>query len=209
MTIQSINTGTSPNKGDGDSIRTAFNKVNNNFSYLEATVLGTINIGNFNSVNTPELYSSTGNLKIGRSGTIEIYTNESEFPTVQINEADTVFDNELLLNKGAINLANSVQLVGDVSGLTVEFFTNRWKFENNNLVFPDGSRQSTAAFSVDQPTEIDGGIAVTVFSRQKLNNVTSLDSGGAVTLYNAQGLNINGGFSDTQFDTLRVNGGEA
>lgn len=34
MSILYINTGTSPNAGDGDSIRTAFNKVNYNFGYL-------------------------------------------------------------------------------------------------------------------------------------------------------------------------------
>jgi hypothetical protein len=34
MTILYINTGTSPNAGDGDSIRLAFTKVNANFTYL-------------------------------------------------------------------------------------------------------------------------------------------------------------------------------
>lgn len=34
MAIEYINTGTSANSGDGDSIRAAFNKVNNNFSFL-------------------------------------------------------------------------------------------------------------------------------------------------------------------------------
>ncbi len=36
MTIQTINTGSSANSGDGDSLRTAFAKVNSNFSYLES-----------------------------------------------------------------------------------------------------------------------------------------------------------------------------
>jgi hypothetical protein len=35
MAIQYVNTGTSPNAGDGDSLRTAFNKINSNFSQLE------------------------------------------------------------------------------------------------------------------------------------------------------------------------------
>ena len=34
MTIQYVNTGTSANAGNGDSIRLAFSKVNNNFSYV-------------------------------------------------------------------------------------------------------------------------------------------------------------------------------
>lgn len=38
MSILYINTGTSPNSGDGDSIRTAFNKVNYNFRYLLSNI---------------------------------------------------------------------------------------------------------------------------------------------------------------------------
>lgn len=34
MTILYVNTGSSPNKGDGDSLRTAFTKINQNFSYI-------------------------------------------------------------------------------------------------------------------------------------------------------------------------------
>lgn len=34
MTIQYINTGTSPNKGNGDSLRLAFHKINQNFDYI-------------------------------------------------------------------------------------------------------------------------------------------------------------------------------
>jgi hypothetical protein len=41
MAIQIINTGTSANAGNGDSIRTAFQKVNFNFDYLEGLALGT------------------------------------------------------------------------------------------------------------------------------------------------------------------------
>ena len=32
MTIYYVNTGSSPNAGDGDSLRVAFTKINNNFS---------------------------------------------------------------------------------------------------------------------------------------------------------------------------------
>jgi hypothetical protein len=43
MTLQYINTGTSANAGNGDSIRTAFTKVNNNFNFLNDLILGTGN----------------------------------------------------------------------------------------------------------------------------------------------------------------------
>ena len=38
MTILYINTGTSANAGNGDSLRTAFTKINENFTYLESTL---------------------------------------------------------------------------------------------------------------------------------------------------------------------------
>lgn len=40
MAIQNINTGTAPNSGDGDSIRSAFHKINNNFNEI-VSVIGT------------------------------------------------------------------------------------------------------------------------------------------------------------------------
>ena len=41
MARQSINIGTSANKGDGDPLRTAFTKINSNFSELYACLLYT------------------------------------------------------------------------------------------------------------------------------------------------------------------------
>jgi len=38
MTILYVNTGTSPNKGDGDSLRVSFDKINQNFRELVATI---------------------------------------------------------------------------------------------------------------------------------------------------------------------------
>ena len=40
MSINYINTGTAPNAGNGDSLRTAFNKINANFSYLGTATVG-------------------------------------------------------------------------------------------------------------------------------------------------------------------------
>ena len=46
MAKQTINIGTSPNKGDGDPLRTAFDKINDNFDELySATTLDLDNIG--------------------------------------------------------------------------------------------------------------------------------------------------------------------
>jgi hypothetical protein len=45
MTIQYINTGSSANAGNGDSLRSAFIKVNNNFSYLSTASFGDAGTG--------------------------------------------------------------------------------------------------------------------------------------------------------------------
>lgn len=37
MAIQLVNVGTLPNDGEGDPLRTAFQKINNNFTYLQQT----------------------------------------------------------------------------------------------------------------------------------------------------------------------------
>ena len=44
MAIEIINIGTSQNKGDGDPLRTAFEKVNANFAELAAGVSGVTDI---------------------------------------------------------------------------------------------------------------------------------------------------------------------
>lgn len=367
MTIQSINTGTSPNKGDGDSIRTAFNKVNNNFNYLEGVVLGTIGETNFNIINvndfinTPEIYSTGSTLKIGRlrrfginiptlivgpdstvvnntltisggvlrlgqdeltisdntinlnginiSGTGDykfigeqiilpdfatvgfnvpentnsarinfqlqrdaepndiltssldiqngnaylklINTLNSDSISISISQADEIdvlrfsgitvsssgtltrgvfvennklkfyneeteyTDSSVIVGSGSPEMFSAAYfdstgawIKGSENGVNIEDPSGQWIFRDRGIIFPDGSRQITA-FTNESIDEIDGGIAITIFPKSKLTSIKSLDSGGAITLYNEQGLNINGGFSDTQFDTLRVNGGEA
>lgn len=58
MTIEVINTGSAPNDGTGDSLRTSFTKTNNNFSYLNSVFSGTGNI----SANS---LTVTGNIVLG------------------------------------------------------------------------------------------------------------------------------------------------
>ena len=71
MTILYINTGTSANKGDGDSLRTAFNKINANFQYL-STSTGGGGGGGGGAGN-----GSTGDLVITNATISTALTNES------------------------------------------------------------------------------------------------------------------------------------
>ena len=82
MTILYINTGSSANKGDGDTLRTAFNKINRNFEYVGPIVdavlsggVAEIQAGQGISINSPTgivtisattaTSSSLGGVKIG------------------------------------------------------------------------------------------------------------------------------------------------
>lgn len=65
MPINYINTGSSPNKGDGDTLRTAFNKINENFATLVQE------IGSTSSYVLPTASTSTlGGIKVGANLTI-------------------------------------------------------------------------------------------------------------------------------------------
>lgn len=77
MTIQYINTGSSSNKGDGDTLRTAFRKINDNFRVLEATGGG--GSGSTATVNVSildESFAPSIDIK-SFSGTFTLPTNSS------------------------------------------------------------------------------------------------------------------------------------
>lgn len=76
MTIANINIGTTPNDGTGDSLRTGFSIVNNNFSYVNSILGGagnvvtgnvtaniiTANIGTISNLTATTLIATTGNI---------------------------------------------------------------------------------------------------------------------------------------------------
>jgi hypothetical protein len=75
MTIQLINTGTTANSGNGDSLRAAFNKVNSNFSFLSTA---TFSASSIVTGNTPPSNPSTGDLWYDTtSGRLYIYYDNS------------------------------------------------------------------------------------------------------------------------------------
>lgn len=109
MAQQIINVGTSPNKGDGDPIRTAMGKINNNFTELYArdlntdaqtlTLVGdtlTISGGNSVTITHPTIPTATSEL-----------TNDSGFITA--NDIPTDF-------KGSVFADDSTLLVDGVNG---------------------------------------------------------------------------------------------
>jgi hypothetical protein len=73
MTIYYINTGTSPNSGNGDSLRVAFTKINTNF--------GTISdqISSIEQSTTSTLVAGTYTLALSTTGNVTL--NGSQFTT--------------------------------------------------------------------------------------------------------------------------------
>jgi len=93
MTFQYINTGTGANKGDGDSLRLAFQKINHNFSQIDITD-SSVSIKDENGVNQVDLKVFSGEFNIPadtitpvelfnfdnreyRSASIEIFASDS------------------------------------------------------------------------------------------------------------------------------------
>lgn len=64
MTIQTINVGSAPNDGNGDSLRTAFITINNNFSYL-GNVTGSNGNLSANSLFSSGDITALGNMYVG------------------------------------------------------------------------------------------------------------------------------------------------
>ena len=95
MAIQIINTGTSANAGNGDSIRVAFTKVNENFNLLNGMVLGTSTnfTSGVQSIVKPMLVHDA---HVGLAASYNPINNEVIF---NLNPSEnTVFDNITVLN---------------------------------------------------------------------------------------------------------------
>lgn len=127
MAKQTINIGTSPNKGDGDPIRTAFNKINQNFDELYARDTNTdaqtlslvgdvLSITGGNSVNLSQ-YANTGG-----SGTIDRSWTDPQgniFNTVDwdsgtvINVQATPFETRTVTTYDSRTNSNSIYFVWD------------------------------------------------------------------------------------------------
>jgi hypothetical protein len=150
MAQQSINLGTGPNTGTGEPIRTAFGKVNENFtevydltnaaSSLAQSAFNAANNASGGSANTgdfkfedDEIYTETGKLFIYTTG-----AGEGEDNTVEISSDDfrvNANKNITLVVDEDVNI-----IAGNGTGTPRE-----WIFgANGNLTFPDNTVQTTA-----------------------------------------------------------------
>src|SRR6056300_1312667 len=120
MAIQTINIGTNPNDGTGDDLRTAFDKVNDNFAELlavggETNTASNLGIGEgiFKQKNSQDLEFKT--LRNG-DGTIAITSDANSIYLNTSNLADNDFGAIQVDNGDTLTASSSSELFGIKGG---------------------------------------------------------------------------------------------
>ena len=156
MQIKYINTGSSPNKGDGDTLRTAFNKINANFAFISTAT------GLFPSA----LYNGTWTLALSSTGTVTL--NGTPFvsgggTTVTANGWQLTSGTSVvsLDNSNVLSLPNGTNIYGynifqadAVGGFEFNSFTDHvgggkrtWTFgTDGTTIIPDNSTIRTQGY---------------------------------------------------------------
>ena len=108
MAIQVINIGTSPNKGDGEPLRTAFDKINDNFSELSLKVT---------NLETGGVTVTTGDIKgsvFGDDSTLLVDGINSRIPSSVLHGALPAIDGSALTG---ITTTETDPVVGAITGI--------------------------------------------------------------------------------------------
>lgn len=104
MTIRTINTGTSANSGDGDTLRVAFTKINNNFQEI-ATLIGS---------------SSTDFTEIAQDAVSNLFIHDNHIGiTAEYNDAQNIVELSVETYDQSLNTFDAVQFNGVVSTGTI------------------------------------------------------------------------------------------
>jgi len=236
MAIQTINIGTNPNDGTGDDLRTAFDKVNDNFAELlavggETNTASNLGIGEgiFKQKNSQDLEFKT--LRNG-DGTIaitsdanSIYLNTSnladnDFGAIQVDNGDTLTassSGQLFGIKGGnANIAvtkngNDIVITGafEVSNDATPQLGGDLSILSNSIIGGVGS-------AITNIGSIDGDSVttdtLTVNTTSNYNGVATFTGGivanGGITLGAGQTLsaNVSGGFQGQLTGTVDTNG---
>lgn len=110
MTQQTINIGTSANKGDGDPLRTAFIKINDNFTEVYA------DLATLTSTAGTLVGDLTGSVFAGDS-TLLVDATSGSIPSVNLTGSLPAIDGSALTNLSAGNLTGALPAI-DGSALT-------------------------------------------------------------------------------------------
>jgi hypothetical protein len=139
MTQQTINVGTSANDQTGDPLRTAFTKINANFTELYA-----------GGANETQLTNGSQTVTLGADGKLtfpDATQQTTAYPGTKIGGAiniGTTSSNIFIPNTNY----QALGLVNSLAGVYIEAGTPQkvWQFNTDgSLTFPDATRQTTAA----------------------------------------------------------------
>jgi hypothetical protein len=214
MTQQNINVGTGPDSYTGESLRTAFQKVNDNFSQLYAGNVGANISGNIITANG---FVTSGNVVAGNvtaAGNISAYYfigdgSHLTGVTVSANTGNIAFSNLTISGSVAGNIVldpagdGNVSIISDViPGANVTYnlgsSTRQWKdlWLSNSTLYLGGfpiTVSNTGALSVNGSpvTSSYGNANVTAFLPTYTGAINSL-TGNVTTTANVQGAFILG-----------------
>lgn len=116
MALQTINIGTMPNDGNGDTLRTAFDKINDNFSELEQSTIISSQVATASSTGNVVIFSANASSftqGIFQINSIQMIGNVSSF--VYGNNSQNVTLNVAKLTNGNIvnHTAYSTLIIGN------------------------------------------------------------------------------------------------
>jgi hypothetical protein len=148
MTIQIVNTGTSANSGNGDSLRTAFTKINNNFREL-SDIVGNIDriedvIGNLLSTSTQTGISIT-------------YNSTTNVLSLSVIPATTSTIGGVIVGSG-LSVTNSGQLSANFGDIVITNNVISTKFVDEDIILrPAGTASSAKVRIVNHGLQFDNG----------------------------------------------------
>ena len=101
MAFQYINTGTGVNKGDGDSLRLAFHKINQNFSQVQSSTTSSVVISDSNEIPAIETKSFNGTFNLPGDGDTAVQLFEFDRRIYRGASIDILAENETELTQDA------------------------------------------------------------------------------------------------------------
>lgn len=134
MTIQYINTGTAPNQGNGDTLRTAFTKINSNFEQLANNTIVADAVGSV--ISDPSL----------QNGVVVTYNTSTGKASFSLDPADQT-------NLGGVKIGSGISVTGDG---TISAFSGNYN-ELSNIPQPLATDNSPTFNTV----KLSNGISAT------------------------------------------------
>ena len=185
MAQQTINIGSSPNKGDGDPLRTAFDKINDNFTELYARDLNT-------DAQTLSLNGNTLSITDGNSVTLNISPVGDLTGSVFADDSTILVDGVAGKIRGDIEngTVNITSTVADVNITAADDIDLETTGANGDIRLTSSDNIRLSSFS---DTDISSNTEVRIFTDagNSLHNFVFSETGYFEVLADNGGININ------------------